>query len=204
MFIAVINYNMGNIKSVENALKCLCNDVRVADSPMTISNASAVVLPGVGAFQDAIKNLESLDIIDPIYKTISSGKPFLGICIGLQLLFEFGNEGGPSRGLGIFKGSVEKISKGVKIPHMGWNKINIVKKDSKIFKDIDDGESFYFVHSYHVKCQNSEIISSITDYGTDIVSSVESGNLYATQFHPEKSSKSGMQVLKNFVKLSGF
>jgi len=202
MYIAIIDYNMGNIKSVENAFKRIGADVKVTDKPEIISGAKAVVLPGVGAFRDAIENLKRLGLYDCIIDTITGDKPFLGICIGLQVLFESSREGAKSTGLGIFKGSVEKIPDGVKIPHMGWNKINILKKDSRLFKGIVSGESFYFVHSYHAVCADNEIISSTTDYGTDIVSSIEKGSAYALQFHPEKSSTFGLQILKNFMEIA--
>jgi imidazole glycerol-phosphate synthase subunit HisH len=202
MYIAIIDYNMGNIKSVENAFKRIGADVKVTDKPEIISGAKAVVLPGVGAFRDAIGNLKKLGLYECIMNTIAQDKPFLGICIGLQVLFEYGMEGAKSPGLGIFKGSVEKIPDGVKIPHMGWNKIRIIKKDSRLFKGIVSGESFYFVHSYHAVCADEEIISSTTDYGIDIVSSIEKGNSYALQFHPEKSSAFGLKVLRNFMEIA--
>ena len=204
MYIAIIDYNMGNIKSVENAFKRIGADVRVTDNPEIIGKAKAVVLPGVGAFRDAIGNLKRLGLYECIIDTIAQDKPFLGICIGLQVLFEYSMEGAKSPGLGIFKGSVEKIPDGVKIPHMGWNKVRIIKKDSRLFNGIVSGESFYFVHSYHAVCADEEIISSTTDYGIDIVSSIEKGNAYALQFHPEKSSTFGLKVLKNFMEIASF
>jgi len=202
MYIAIIDYNMGNIKSVENAFKRIGADVKVTDNPEIIAKAKAVVLPGVGAFRDAIGNLKRLGLYECVMDTIALDKPFLGICIGLQVLFEYSMEGAKSPGLGIFKGSVEKIPDGVKIPHMGWNKVRILKKESKLFKGVESGESFYFVHSYHVVCTNKEIISSTTDYGIDIVSSIEKGNAYALQFHPEKSSTFGLKILKNFLEIA--
>jgi glutamine amidotransferase len=202
MYIAIVDYNMGNIKSVENAFRRIGADVKVTAKPEIISGAKAVVLPGVGAFRDAIGNLKRLGLFECIMDTIARDKPFLGICIGLQVLFEYSMEGAKSLGLGIFKGSVEKIPDGVKIPHMGWNKIGIIKKESRLFQGIVSGESFYFVHSYHAVCADREIISSTTDYGIDIVSSIEKGNAYAVQFHPEKSSTYGLKVLKNFMEIA--
>jgi imidazole glycerol-phosphate synthase subunit HisH len=202
MCIAIIDYNMGNIKSVENAFKRIGADVKVTDKPEIISRAKAVVLPGVGAFRDAIENLKRLGLYECIIDTIVRDKPFLGICIGLQVLFEYSMEGTKSPGLGVFKGIVEKIPDGVKIPHMGWNKIGIIKKESRLFKGILSGESFYFVHSYHAVCTDKGIISSTTDYGIDIVSSIEKGRAYAVQFHPEKSSTFGLQLLKNFMEIA--
>jgi len=203
MYIAIINYNMGNIKSVENAFKIIGVQVKVTSSPNVIRKAEAVVFPGVGAFQDAVNNLRKLNLYKAVIEATGSGKPFLGICIGLQVLFEYGKEGGISNGLGIFKGSVEKIPPGVKIPHMGWNKIKIVKGKSLLLKDIKDGESFYFVHSYHVVCNDESLVSSLTEYGVNIVSSIEYKNIYGLQFHPEKSSRSGLQILKNFASIAG-
>jgi glutamine amidotransferase len=176
--------------------------VKVTDKPEIISGAKAVVLPGVGAFRDAIGNLKRLGLYECVIDTIKQDKPFLGICIGLQVLFEYSMEGEKTRGLSIFRGSIEKIPDGVKIPHMGWNKIGIIKNESRLFKGIVSGESFYFVHSYHAVCADKEIISSTTDYGIDIVSSIEKGNAYAVQFHPEKSSTFGLQVLKNFMEIA--
>jgi glutamine amidotransferase len=201
MLISIINYNMGNIKSVENAFKHIGADVLVTGSPDDMDRAAGVVLPGVGAFRDAVDNLKENGLDKKIVETVQSGKPFLGICIGLQVLFEYGMEGGKNRGLGIFGGTVEKIPDGVKIPHMGWNRIKILKRDSRLFEDVDDGESFYFVHSYHTVCRDRKIISSTTDYGVDIVSSIELKNIYGLQFHPEKSSRSGLKILRNFVKI---
>jgi glutamine amidotransferase len=202
MDIAIIDYNMGNIKSVENAFKRIGADVKVTDKPEVIRRAKAVVLPGVGAFRDAIGNLKRLGLCECIFDTIARDKPFLGICIGLQVLFEHSMEGTKSPGLSIFKGSVEKIPDGVKIPHMGWNKVRIIKKDSRLFKGIVSGESFYFVHSYYAVCEDKGIISSTTDYGIEIASSIEKGNTYALQFHPEKSSTFGLKVLKNFMEIA--
>jgi len=202
MYIAIINYNMGNIKSVENAFIKIGAEIKVTKSPGTIVNADAVVLPGVGAFGDAVKNLKELKLYDVIKEIISCDTPFLGICIGLQVLFEFGMEGGKNRGLGIFKGIVKKIPEGVKIPHMGWNRLKILNKKSKLLEGIKDGESFYFVHSYLAECEDKSIISSTTDYGVDIAASVEYKNIYGVQFHPEKSSTCGLQILSNFVNIA--
>lgn len=197
MYIAVVNYNMGNIKSVENAFKKVGAKVKVTSNPEIIDSSSAVVLPGVGAFRDAMKNLEDLNLLEIIKESINK-KLLLAICLGMQLLFEYSMEDGKSRGLGIFKGMVEKIPLGVKIPHMGWNQIKIMKRNSKVFEGIEDGEYFYFVHSYHVICRDRNRISSVTDYGTKIVSSIEHENIYAFQFHPEKSSTKGLMLLENF------
>ncbi|MBM3700480.1 MAG: imidazole glycerol phosphate synthase subunit HisH [Actinobacteria bacterium] len=202
MYIAVINYNMGNIKSVANAFLSLGINIEVTCSPEVIMNASGVVLPGVGAFHDAVKNLKDLNLYNTIKEVIKQNRPFLGICIGLQVLFECGTEGQICSGLGIFRGNVEKIPPGFKIPHMGWNGIKIIKKDSKIFKDIKDGESFYFVHSYSAVPQDLSIISSTVEYGSELVSSIEYGNTFGLQFHPEKSSLCGLKILNNFADMA--
>ena len=200
MYIAIIDYKMGNIKSVENSFKKAGARIEVTSDPEKIKNASAVILPGVGAYRDAFKNLEEMDLIKPIYESIEN-KPFLGICMGMQLLFEYSLEGGKNKGLGVFKGFVGRIPPGVKIPHIGWNQIEI-KKKSKLLKDIKQGENFYFVHSYHVIPEDKSIISSITDHGTSIVASIEQDNVFGFQFHPEKSSTYGQQLIRNFIDLS--
>ena len=197
MYISIINYNMGNIKSVENAFKKIGAEIKVTRSPEIIKKAGAVVLPGVGSFKDAIKNLNELNLINSVKNSIS-GKLFLGICIGMQILFEYSMEDGRHKGLGIFKGAVEKIPPIVKVPHMGWNIVEIKKKDSRIFSEIKSGQSFYFVHSYHSVVQDESIISSVTDYGIKIVSSIEKDNVFGFQFHPEKSSTLGLKLLENF------
>lgn len=200
MYIAIIDYKMGNIKSVENSFKKAGARIEVTSDPEKIKNASAVILPGVGAYRDAFKNLKEMDLIKPIYESIEN-KPFLGICMGMQLLFEYSLEGGKNKGLGVFKGFVGRIPPGVKIPHIGWNQIEI-KKKSKLFKDIKQGENFYFVHSYHVIPEDKSIISSITDHGTSIVASIEQDNVFGFQFHPEKSSTCGQQLIRNFIDLA--
>ncbi|MDD5621707.1 MAG: imidazole glycerol phosphate synthase subunit HisH [Actinomycetota bacterium] len=197
MYIAIINYNMGNISSVENAFKKVGADIKVTGNAKEINNAAALVLPGVGAYRDAYKNLEELGIIETLKDNMRK-KIFLGICLGMQLLFEYSLENGINTGLGILKGSVEKIPSVVKVPHMGWNQLNILKKESKIFYGIEEGKNFYFVHSYHVIPQKKCIISSTADYGMEIVAGIEYENIYGFQFHPEKSSMSGLKVLENF------
>jgi glutamine amidotransferase len=200
MKIAIINYEMGNVKSVENAFKSIGADTITTADVQTVRCCSAVVLPGVGAFRDAVNNLEKLNLRRTVIGIISENRPFLGICIGLQVLFSYGTEGGKHPGLDVFKGSVEKISGGggIKIPHMGWNRINILKNESRLFKGIRQDESFYFVHSFHVKPKDRDIVSSVTGYGTEIVSSVEKANCFGVQFHPEKSSICGIEILRNF------
>lgn len=197
-YIAIIDYNAGNIKSVANAFQKIGALIKVTNTAKVIRNARAIVLPGVGAFGDSMSNLELFKLTDLIRREIKK-KPFLGICLGLQLLFEYSTENEHSEGLGIFKGYVDKIPEGVKIPHIGWNQISILKKDSKIFKDIQDKENFYFVHSFSTICENPSIISSITDYGVELTASIEKDNIFALQFHPEKSSLKGIKILENFL-----
>ena len=196
-YIAIIDYNAGNIKSVSNALLKVGALIKVTNSHKIIRNASAIILPGVGAFGDAMNNLEIFNLNDLIKREIRR-KPFLGICLGLQLLFEYSTEKEHNEGLGIFRGFVDKIPGGVKVPHIGWNQINILKKNSKIFKNIENNENFYFVHSYHVVCEDESYISSTTDYGIKLTASIERDNIFALQFHPEKSSQKGITVLENF------
>ncbi len=200
MYIAIVNYNMGNIKSVENAFRKIGAEIKVTSDPEVINSSSAIVLPGVGAFKDAINNLKDLKLLDVIKENINK-KLFLGICLGMQLLYEYSMEDGKSRGLGVLKGFVGKIPSVVKVPHMGWNQIKIINKNNKLFSDIDNGENFYFIHSYHIIPENRNVISSVTDYGIEIVSSIEKGNIYGFQFHPEKSSTIGLKILNNFWKL---
>ncbi len=201
MYIAVIDYGMGNISSVKNSFIKAGADIRVTADPAAIDGASAVILPGVGAYRDAYLNLKDRGLIGIIDNVIGK-KPFLGICLGMQLLFDYSMEDGKNRGLGIFKGSVQKIPAGVKIPHMGWNQIDIKKKDSRILSGIDSGEYFYFVHSYHAVPDDPSIISSTAKYGSDLVASVEAGNIFGFQFHPEKSSTLGQVLVKNFIRIA--
>ena len=200
MYIAIIDYGMGNIKSVENSFSNSGARVEVTSDPEVIRRSAAVILPGVGAYRDAYNNLEKMGLIKPIYENIRK-KPFLGICLGMQLLFEYSTEGGKNRGLGIFKGFVDRIPPGVKIPHMGWNQLEI-KKESKLLKDIKPGENFYFVHSYHIVPEDKSIISSTTDYGVSLIAGIEEDNIFGFQFHPEKSSTSGQKLIRSFISLT--
>lgn len=197
MYIAVINYNMGNISSVKNAFKRIGANVRVTSNARVINNAEALVLPGVGAYKDAYKNLKKLNLIKVLKENIRK-KIFLGICLGMQLLFEYSLENGKNKGLGILKGSVEKIPQVVKVPHMGWNQLKILKRNSKILSGIKEGDNFYFVHSYYIIPGSKYVVSSTTDYGIEIAASIEHDNIYGFQFHPEKSSAGGLRLLENF------
>ncbi|MDI6716999.1 MAG: imidazole glycerol phosphate synthase subunit HisH [Actinomycetota bacterium] len=198
--IAIIDYGMGNLRSVEKAFEKLGFDVAISSDPMFIDRADGIILPGVGAFADCMSNLISAGLEKAVYDGIESGKPFLGICLGLQLLFQESEEDGIHKGLGIFKGRVRRLPKGRKIPHMGWNQIKYVNK-SPIFNGVPEGSHFYFVHSYYVDPVEKDVISTVTDYGLEFTSSVWSGNIFAVQFHPEKSGDIGLKVLENFGRL---
>jgi len=194
----VIDYGMGNLRSVSKALEAVrFPEVIVSGDYRIASEADVLVLPGVGAFGDAMKNLRELKLVDVIRKHIEKGKPFLGICLGLQLLFEKSYEHGEHEGLGILKGKVVLLPLGVKIPHIGWNQLWF-KKESEILEGLKEGDFVYFVHSYRVIPEDERIVLTKTDYGEYFVSSVEVDNLVAFQFHPEKSQKKGLKLLENF------
>ncbi|NPA52140.1 MAG: imidazole glycerol phosphate synthase subunit HisH [Aquificae bacterium] len=197
--IVVVDYGMGNLRSVSKALETVNFDVKVSSNPKDIKDAKAVVVPGVGAFGDAIHNLQRFKLLEPIIKAIESGKPYLGICLGLQILFEYGYEFGEHEGLGILKGKVIRFQEkeGFKVPHMGWNQVWI-KKEKGLFSDIKNGEFFYFVHSFYVVPKEDDVIASTTDYIQHFCSGVQKDNIWAVQFHPEKSQKAGLKLLKNF------
>ncbi len=199
MKVAVVDYGMGNLRSVAKALEVVgFPEVSVTSSKEDILSSDAVVFPGQGAFRKAMENLKSLGLIEVLKEVILSQKPFFGICLGLQLLFERSHEHGITSGLGILPGEVRLLPTSVKLPHIGWNQVRI-SRDSSLFRGIEDGEYFYFVHSYRVVPQDERVIASVTDYGTDFVSAIERENLWAVQFHPEKSQKKGLAILKNFL-----
>ncbi|MBX7149494.1 imidazole glycerol phosphate synthase subunit HisH [bacterium] len=200
MTIAVIDYEMGNLKSVSKALESQGASVTVTRDPSVIKNASKIVLPGVGAYGMCMDNLKKFGLVEVIKESIASGKRFLGICLGLQLLFEESEEFGPIQGLGVLKGKVKKFKGDLKVPQIGWNTVN-AKKGSTLFKDIENNSRFYFVHSYYVEPQDKSLIASTTPYGIEYCSSVEKDNIVAVQFHPEKSQATGLKMLKNFVEL---
>ncbi|TAN60600.1 imidazole glycerol phosphate synthase subunit HisH [bacterium] len=196
--LAIIDYGMGNLRSVSKALEASgAKEVKVVSQPKEILKADKIVLPGVGAMAEAISALRKLNLIEPIKESIFR-KPFLGICLGLQLLFTESEEGGRVKGLGIFKGKVKRFSGRLKVPHMGWNQIRV--KSSYILRNIPDNSYFYFCHSYYVVPEDKSIIASNTDYGLEFVSSISKDNLFACQFHPEKSQAAGLRLLKNFVR----
>lgn len=200
--IAIIDYDAGNIKSVERALQKLGQEVIVTRDAETILSADKVILPGVGAFGDAMENLRRYHLDKVIYQVVERNIPFLGICLGLQLLFEKSDESKGVEGLGILEGEICRIPdcEGLKIPHMGWNSLHL-QNNGRLFKDIDENAYVYFVHSYYLKAKDEKIVKATTEYSTHIHASVEKGNVFACQFHPEKSSDVGLQILKNFVDL---
>ena len=200
--IAMIDYDAGNIKSVEKALQKLGADVVITKDPQAILSADKVILPGVGAFGDAMNNLKKYGLDQVIHQVVEKGTPFLGICLGLQLLFERSDESPEAVGLGILKGEVLRIpdAEGLKIPHMGWNSLHL-QNDGRLFKGLKENDYVYFVHSYYLKAEEEEIVKATTNYSVNIHASVEKDNVFACQFHPEKSSDVGRKILKNFVEL---
>jgi len=200
--IAIIDYDAGNIKSVEKALHYLGEETTVTRDPQTLLNADKVILPGVGSFGQAMENLHTYGLVPVIHEIVEKKTPFLGICLGLQLLFESSEETPGVEGLGILKGKIVKIppAPGLKIPHMGWNNIK-VKEDSRLFKGLPENPYVYFVHSYYLQADDEDIVAATTEYGVKIHAAVEKDNIFACQFHPEKSSTVGLQILKNFVSL---
>jgi glutamine amidotransferase len=196
--IAIIDYGMGNLRSVQKAFESLGLDARVTRSPQVIGDAGHVVLPGVGAFGDCMANLERYELVEPIRRAIQSGKPFLGICLGLQLLFTESEEFGVHRGLGIVTGKVRRFpAAGLKVPHMGWNVIRITKPSPPL-EGVDSGAFVYFVHSYYVDPDDRSVICTETEYGTPFASSIGRDNLFACQFHPEKSQTVGLSIIRSF------
>lgn len=200
--IAIIDYDAGNIRSVEKALIALGEQPVVTRDKNTILAADKLILPGVGAFGDAMERLHQYGLVDVIREAVKNGTPLLGICLGLQLLFEHSDESDGVKGLGILKGQILKIpdSPGLKIPHMGWNSLTL-QNQGRLFKGLEEHPYVYFVHSYYLKAEEESIVKATTQYGVTIHASVEKGNVFACQFHPEKSSRAGLQMLKNFAEL---
>ncbi|MEI9864623.1 MAG: imidazole glycerol phosphate synthase subunit HisH [Limisphaerales bacterium] len=202
--IALLDYGSGNLRSVHKSLLKVGADVRIAQTPDEIGDASAMVLPGVGAFDDCINALRKQELLEAANDFIKTGKPFLGICVGYQSLFERSEEfNSCAAGLGVFQGSVVRFTKkpGLKIPQIGWNQLDIVQTDCPLYRGIASGSYVYFVHSFYPQPVDASIVATRTDYGDSFASSVWRDNVYATQFHPEKSQKVGLQLLKNFVDL---
>lgn len=200
--IAIIDYDAGNIKSVEKALISLGEKAVITRDREEILAADKVILPGVGAFGDAMDKIRSYGLEEVIHEVVDKGTPFLGICLGLQLLFESSEESKGVKGLGLLKGEIVKIpdNQGLKVPQIGWNSLKFPNK-GKLFAGIDEESYVYFVHSYYLKAKEPEIVVATTDYATLIHASVEKGNIFACQFHPEKSSDVGLKILENFIAL---
>ena len=200
--IAIIDYDAGNLRSVEKALLSLGEEVLVTRDRTELLAADKVILPGVGNFGDAMEKLKAYDLVRVIHELAERGKPFLGICLGLQLLFERSDEAPGVEGLGILKGEILRIpdKEGLKVPHIGWNSLHL-QNEGRLFRDLPEGSYVYLVHSYYLKAENPQIVKATTEYGVTIDASVEQGNVFACQFHPEKSSRVGLRILENFAKL---
>ena len=199
--IAIIDYGMGNLRNVQKGFQKVGLEAKVTRSKREIGRASAVVLPGVGAFKDCMENLERYGLIEPLSRSIEKGKPYLGICLGLQILFSESEEFGTHRGLDVIQGKVVRFKSDAehKVPHMGWNTVEIVR-EPPMLRGIETGDFFYFVHSYYVVPEKRETIATVTTYGIPFASSVWKDNIFATQFHPEKSQQKGLRVLENFAR----
>lgn len=200
--IAIIDYDAGNLRSVEKALTALGEQPVITRDPEILLNADKVILPGVGAFGDAMGRLQQYGLVEVIRRIAEKGTPLMGICLGLQLFFEHSDESVGIDGLGLLKGEVVKLpdQEGLKIPHMGWNSLKINPK-SRLFAGIEEDSYVYFVHSFYLKAKNEDEVAATTEYCTHIHAAVEKGNLFATQFHPEKSGEVGLRILKNFISL---
>ncbi len=200
--IAIIDYDAGNLKSVEKALQYLGEECIVTRDKEKLLKADKIILPGVGAFGDAMEKLHKFELVDVIHKLVKENKPFLGICLGLQLMFESSEEGPGVKGLGLLPGKIVKFpeKEGFKIPHMGWNSID-VKEGSRLFKGVSNNSYVYFVHSYYLQAENENDVAATTEYITHVHASVEHDNIFACQFHPEKSGDVGLRILKNFCEL---
>lgn len=202
--VAIIDYGAGNLSSVKKALDYLGAESEITQDKDKIMSASHIILPGVGSFGDAMKSMDKRGLVDTVKNAARSGKPFLGICLGLQLLFESSEESEGIDGLGLIKGKIVQIPRdnGLKVPHIGWNSVEIKQKNG-IFSGIDDGSYFYFVHSFYLRDAEKDAVAATTEYGVGIECAIQKGNLCATQFHPEKSSRLGLKLLENFLKMEG-
>lgn len=206
--IAIIDYGMGNLRSVQKGFEKIGTEAIVTDDPQVVLQADRIVLPGVGAFRDCMHNLEQGGFVEPILKVISEGRPFLGICVGMQLLFTDSVEFGLYNGLNVIPGHVLRFpdqmivaGEKLKVPQMGWNQLSI-KRRPPVLNGVEDGSNVYFVHSYYAKPDDGVVIATTTDYGIEFCSSIWKDNVVATQFHPEKSQAIGLQILKNFAELT--
>lgn len=199
--IAIVDYGMGNLRSVTNAFRVLGVDAVITRDRGTIGSSKAIVLPGVGAFGKCIENLRRLELFDFLKAVVEDGRLYLGICLGMQILFESSEEAPGVEGMGLIKGTVSRFTGDLKVPHMGWNGVEIVKKHP-VFDGIQNGSHFYFVHSFYCKPAEEGVTATTTRYGTDFSSSVAKGRMFACQFHPEKSQKIGLALLQNFIRLT--
>jgi glutamine amidotransferase len=200
--VAIIDYDAGNIKSVQKALAKLGQEAEITSEAEKILAADRIILPGVGAFGDAMQNLRARGLDGVIHRAVDAGIPFLGICLGLQLLFERSDEAPGVEGLGILEGEILRIpaAKGLKIPHMGWNSLHL-SHGGRLFRGVEEQSYVYFVHSYYLKAREGEIVKASTEYGVEIHASVEKDNVFACQFHPEKSGGAGLRILGNFLEV---
>ena len=200
--LAIVDYQMGNLRSVQKGFEKVGHSAVITSDPAQLAHASKIVLPGVGAFGDAIAELRRRDLVDPIRDAIEAGKPFLGICLGLQLLFDVGYEGGRHEGLGVLRGEVVRfeLPRQFKVPHMGWNEL-VIRRRAPLLQGLADRAHCYFVHSYYVVPEDPKIVATETDYHEPFCSMIWRDNVYATQFHPEKSQSNGLRILKNFAEL---
>ncbi len=198
--IAVIDYGVGNLRSVEKALHFLGYEARVSGDKDFISKADGVILPGVGAFADAMERLKKDGMDKMVHQLVETGKPFLGICLGMQLLFDYSEEGGRVRGLGVLPGRIKRLPENLalKVPHMGWNKLKAAG-DNPLLRNLENNAYVYFVHSYYLEAENKEDVIATTHYGIEFDVAVSRDNIFATQFHPEKSGRTGLKILKNFA-----
>jgi glutamine amidotransferase len=199
--IVIVDYGMGNLRNVQKGFEQIGFETKVTRNKKEIERASAIVLPGVGAFRDCMENLERFGLIEPLLRSVEKGKPYLGICLGLQILFSESEEFGSQKGLNLIKGKVVKFRPDPehKVPHMGWNTIE-KERENSFLQGIESGDFFYFVHSYYVIPEEVEWIATFTTYGKPFVSSIWKENLFATQFHPEKSQEKGLRILENFAR----
>jgi len=201
--IAILDYEMGNLRSVSKSLEAVGGDCQITRDPAVVAAADKLVVPGVGAFRDCMGALEKFDLIQPIKDFVASGRPYLGICLGMQILMEESEEGGRYEGLGLFGGKVQRFDPEwkLKVPHMGWNNLQ-TKGESKLLAGLPENSFVYFVHSYYVAPKKKGLTSATTTYGVEFTSVIEKDNVYAVQFHPEKSQQVGLKLLKNFVELT--
>ena len=200
--IAIIDYGAGNIRNVVNAINKLGYEVNLTSDPDEVLSADTVILPGVGAAGDTVSSLRKLNLIEPVRRVIAENKPFLGICIGLQVLFTETEEDRGQKCLDVFPGRVKRFPEGRKIPHMGWNQVKR-KIDHPVFEGVPDNSNFYFVHSYYVDPEDQSLIAGITEYGVEFCSMISRGNMIGTQFHPEKSGNIGLRIYDNFLRYAG-